>query len=41
MLKTIIRKLERKEIMIWMLKWLNQSVVKINAILQLLDIYID
>ena len=39
MLKTIIGKLKKTIIMIWMLMWLNQSVVTINTTLQLLDIY--
>ena len=40
MLKNIIRKLERKKIMMWMLMWLNLSVTIINATLKFLDIYI-
>ena len=28
----------KKRIMMWLLRWLNQSVVIINAMLQLLDI---
>ena len=41
MLKTIIGKLKRKKIMVWTLMWLNWSVIIINAMLHLLDIYID
>ena len=31
----------KKRIMMWLLRWLNQSVVTINVMLQLLDINID
>ena len=41
MLKKIIGELKRKNIMMWSLMWLNWSVVTINTILQLLDIYIE
>ena len=40
MLKKIIGKSERKKIMAWMLLWLNWSIITINVMLQLLDIYI-
>ena len=39
MLKTIIGKLERKKIMMWILMQLNWNVATINVMLQLLDIY--
>ena len=35
----MLKKLERKKIMMWMLTWLNWSVVTINTKIQLLDIY--
>ena len=40
MLKTIIRKLERKKLMTWMLMWLNWSIAIINVVLQFIYIYI-
>ena len=40
MLKKIIVKLERKNIMMWLLMWLNWSIEIINDTFQLLDIYI-
>ena len=39
MLKKIIGKFKRKNIMTWALIWLNWSVATINTTLQLLDIY--
>ena len=39
MLKTIIGKLEIKNIITWMSMWLNWSVVLINVTLQFLDTY--
>ena len=39
MLKKIIRKLERKMILMWTLMWLNWSVIIINVMFQFLDIY--
>ena len=40
MLKKIIVKLERENIMMWLLMWLNWSIEIINDTFQLLDIYI-
>ena len=38
-IKNNYKKMERKEIMMWMLMWLNVSVVVLNATFQLLVIY--
>ena len=38
MFKTIIGKLERKNIMTWMLMWHNWSIIIINVTIQFLEI---
>ena len=40
MLKTIIEKIGKKNIITWTLIWLNWSITKINITLKFLNIYI-